>query len=219
MKIDRCVAQHPAQGHVARPLPLNAGPAADRNLLLTKTGLHERPAAPRGSVKSTASKGRTDLTDQPSLLLSSWQHRDAPPLPAVHVEARDGGSRLWLHAPSVAERFGQGNSLDLWLRERAEAICMGEEWQSLLTPALTKACRFKEGESSDALTVRLDIDADGNLTDWEFMLSTIRPMAGSASPSSAPWQGTSPSRAASAALKSIKINWANCRPCSSALTV
>ena len=95
VKIDRYpIAQHPAQGHVARPLPLNAGPAADRDLLLTKAGLHERPAAPRGSVKSTVSKGRTDLTDQPSLLLSSWQHRDAPPLPAVHVEARDGGSRL-----------------------------------------------------------------------------------------------------------------------------
>jgi len=206
VKIDRYpVAQHPAQGHVARPLPLNAGPAADRDLLLTKTGLHERPAAPRGSVKSTASKGRTDLTDQPSLLLSSWQHRDAPPLPAVHVEARDGGSRLWLHAPSVAERFGQGNSLDLWLRERAEAICMGEEWQSLLTPALTKACRFKEGESSDALTVRLDIDADGNLTDWEFMLSTIRPVAGvSVTQLRALAERKPKSRSIPAALKSIK---------------
>ena len=178
VKIDRYpVAQLPAQGHVARPLPLNAGPAADRDLLLTKAGLHERPAAPRGSVKSPASKGRTDLSEQPSLLLSGWQLSDAPPLPAVHVEARDGGSRLWLHAPSVAERFGQGNSLDLWIRERAEAICLGEEWQPLLTPAITKACRFKAGEASDAITVRLEIDADGNLADWEFMLSTIRPVA------------------------------------------
>ena len=178
VKIDRYpIAQHPAQGHVARPLPLNAGPAADRDLLLTKAGLHERPAAPRASVKSPPSKGRTDLTDQPSLLLCSWQHRDAPPLPAVYVEAREGGCRLWLHAPSVAERFGQGNSLDLWIRDRADAICLGEDWQPLLTPALTKACRLKAGESSDALTVRLDIDANGHLTDWEFMLSTIRPVA------------------------------------------
>ena len=84
VKIDRYpVAQLPAQGHVARPLPLNAGPAADRDLLLTKAGLHERPAAPRGSVKSPASKGRTDLSEQPSLLLSGWQLSDAPPLPAV----------------------------------------------------------------------------------------------------------------------------------------
>ena len=27
------------------------------------------------------------------------------------------------------------------------------------------------------MTVRLDIDAEGELTDWEFMLSTIRPVA------------------------------------------
>ena len=206
VKIDRYpVAQLPAQGHVARPLPLNAGPAADRNLLLTKAGLHERPAAPRGSVKSPASKGRTDLSEQPSLLLSGWQLSDAPPLPAVHVEARDGGSRLWLHAPSVAERFGQGNSLDLWIRERAEAICLGEEWQPLLTPAITKACRFKAGEASDAITVRLDIDADGNLADWEFMLSTIRPVADiSAIQLRALAERKPKSRSIPAALKSIK---------------
>ena len=206
VKIDRYpVAQLPAQGHVARPLPLNAGPAADRNLLLTKAGLHERPAAPRGSVKSPASKGRTDLSEQPSLLLSGWQLSDAPPLPAVHVEARDGGSRLWLHAPSVAERFGQGNSLDLWIRERAEAICLGEEWQPLLTPAITKACCFKAGEASDAITVRLDIDADGNLADWEFMLSTIRPVADiNAIQLRALAERKPKSRSIPAALKSIK---------------
>ena len=206
VKIDRYpVAQLPAQGHVARPLPLNAGPAADRNLMLTKAGLHERPAAPRGSVKSPASKGRTDLSEQPSLLLSGWQLSDAPPLPAVHVEARDGGSRLWLHAPSVAERFGQGNSLDLWIRERAEAICLGEEWQPLLTPAITKACCFKAGEASDAITVRLDIDADGNLADWEFMLSTIRPVADiSAIQLRALAERKPKSRSIPAALKSIK---------------
>ena len=37
VRIDRYpVAQHPAAGHVVRSLPLNSGPAADRDLLLTK---------------------------------------------------------------------------------------------------------------------------------------------------------------------------------------
>ena len=178
VKVDRYpVAQHPAQGHVARPLPLNAGPAADRDLLLTKAGLHEPPAPPRGSAKAPSSKGRSDLTDQPALLLCSWESVDAPPLPAVHVEARDGGSRLWVHAPSIAERFGQGSSLDLWMRDRGEALCLGDAWQPLLTTALTKACRFKVGEATDAISVRLDVSAEGELTDWEFTLSTIRPVA------------------------------------------
>ena len=93
------------------------------------------------------------------------------------MEARDGGTRLWVHAPTVSERIGQGNSLDLWLRDRSEALCLGGAWHALLTPALSKACRFKVGESIDALTVRLDVSAKGELMDWEFMLSTIRPVA------------------------------------------
>ena len=176
--IDRYpIAQHPAQGHVARPLALNGGPEADRELLLTKAGLHSPPTAPRGSSKAPQAKGRTDLTDQASLLLNGWQSKDAPPLPAIHVEARDGGTRLWVHAPTLAERLGAGTGLDRWLQDQAEALCLGSAWQPLLTPALTKACRFKVGESCDAVTVRLDIAANGELTDWEFLLSTIRPVA------------------------------------------
>ena len=206
IKVDQYpIAQHPAKGHVARPLPLNAGPAADRDLLLTKAGLHERPAAPRGSAKAPASKGRTDLSDQPALLLCSWQSAEAPPLPAVHVEARDGGSRLWVHAPSIAERFGQGSSLDLWMRDRSEALCLGDAWQPLLTSALSKACRFKVGESTDAISVRLDVSADGELTDWEFMLSTIRPMASvDAQQLEALAERKPKARSVPAALKAIK---------------
>ena len=88
--IDRYpVAQHPAVGHVVRSLPLNGGPAADRDLLLTKAGLQSRPAPTRSSGKSPVSKGRTDLTDQPALLLQAWMQDDAPGLPAVYVEAKD----------------------------------------------------------------------------------------------------------------------------------
>ena len=73
VRIDRYpVAQHPAAGHVVRSLPLNGGAAADRDLLLTKAGLQDRPAAPRSSGKTPASKGRVDLTAQPSLLLKGW---------------------------------------------------------------------------------------------------------------------------------------------------
>ena len=178
VSIDRYpVAQHPAEGHVVRPLPLNGGPTADRDLLLTKAGLQHRVAPPRGSGKAPATKGRTDLTEQPSLLLTSWEAPEAPALPAVHVEAREGGARIWIHAPSVAERIGLGNSLDLWLRERGEALCLGELWQPLLTPNLNKMVCFKEGEIKEAVTVRLDVDAEGEISDWQFMLSTIRPRA------------------------------------------
>ena len=178
VRIDRYpVAQHSAAGHVVRSLPLNGGPAADRDLLLSKAGLQDRPAAPRSSGKTPATKGRVDLTAQPSLLLKGWRQEDAPGLPAVHVEAKDGGCRLWVHVPSVGERIGTGSSLDACLRDRGEALCLGEIWQPLLTPALNKATTFSSGSEADAISVRLDIAAGGEVSDWEFMLSSVRPVA------------------------------------------
>lgn len=171
------VAQNPARGEVVRPLPLNGGAQADRDLLLTKAGLQERSAPPRGTGKAPAAKGRTDLCDQPALLLNSWDAENAPAIPAVHVEARQGGSRLWIHAPAVAERVGIGNNLDVWLRERGETLCLGEVWQPLLSPTLNKTVQFRVGETSAAVSACLDVDADGELLDWTFVLSNIRPVA------------------------------------------
>ena len=171
------IAQHPALGQVVRPLPLNGGPAADRDLLLTKAGLHQRPSPPRGSGKVPAAKGRIDLTDQPALLLRSWTDPSSPGLPAVHVEARDGGCRLWVHAPAVAERILGSNALDVWLRERMEALCLGENWQSLLQPSLNTTTCFQPGEVGEAVTVCMDVSHIGELTHWEFSLSTVKPVA------------------------------------------
>jgi ribonuclease R len=171
------IAQHPAHGQVVRALPLNGGPAADRDLLLTKAGFHHRPTPPRGSGKAPGAKGRIDCTDQPALLLRSWTDVSSPGLPAVHVEARDGGCRLWVHAPAVAERTGSSNTVDLWLRERMEALCLGETWQTLLQPPLNQSTRFVPGEVAEAVSVRMDVSQDGTLTDWEFMLTTVKPVA------------------------------------------
>ncbi|BEV36276.1 RNB domain-containing ribonuclease [Synechococcus sp. M16CYN] len=171
------IAQNAAKGFVVRPLPLNGGPTADRDLLLTKVGLHNRPAPPRGLGKAPITKGRIDLTDQPALLLESWMDSNAPGLPAVHVEARDGGCRLWVHSPAVAERIGGINSLDLWLKERMEALCLGETWQPLLQPSLNKVTRFTTTKVSEAVSVRMDVSSEGELTDWEFMLTSVKPVA------------------------------------------
>ncbi|MDP7999468.1 MAG: RNB domain-containing ribonuclease [Synechococcus sp. SP1 MAG] len=171
------IAQHPALGQVVRPLPLNGGPAADRDLLLTKAGLHQRPAPPRGSGKVPGARNRIDCTDQPALLLRSWTDSSAPGLPAVHVEARDGGCRLWVHAPAVAERITGSNALDLWLRERMEALCLGDNWQPLLQPSLNAATTFVPGDVAEAVTARIDVSQEGELTDWEFCLSTVKPVA------------------------------------------
>ena len=199
------VAQFAARGHVARPLPLDAGPAGDRELLLTKAHLHQRPAAPRATAKAPSTKKRHDLTAQPALLLSSWIAEHAPCLPAVHVEPYDGGSRLWIHAPSVAERLNGGSSIDQWLQDQGEALCLGETWQPLLSSNLTQASKFSPGTTQDAISLRVDVAADGQLGEWEFQLSTVRPVATVTSDAMAALTARKPkARTVPAALKPLK---------------
>ena len=176
--IDRFpVAQFAPQGHVERRLPVQGGAEADRELLLAKHQLHRRPSAPRASLKALAAKERTDLTGQPCLLLEAWTGKEAPALPAVALEEREGGWTLWLHAPAVAERFGAGTALDLWLRQQADAICLGQQWLPLLSPALAKAVAFKPGEAQAAVSVALELAADGQLEHYRFCRSQIKPAA------------------------------------------
>ena len=199
------VAQFPARGHVARSLPLDGGAGADRELMLTKANLHQRPAAPRASFKSPSAKKREDLSEQPALMISGWTSDAAPALPAVHVIPYEGGTRLWIHSPAVAERLSPGNSYDQWLLNQSESLCLGAQWIPLLSPSLAKASGFSVGDVQDAVSLRLDIDSDGEWRDWDFCLSRIRPVAEVNAEALHALQSRKPkSRAVPAALKSIK---------------
>jgi ribonuclease R len=176
VRIDRFpVAQFEPLGHVVRSLPVHGGPAADRDLLLTKHHLHDRPAAPRTTLKTPLAKGREDLTHLPTLLLEAWQSPESPGFPALSLEEREGGWRLWVHAPAVAERISLAGGLDTWLRRQAEAVCVGDRWLPLLTPSLAKASGFGTGESQAAVSVALELDPEGELEHFRFCLSQITP--------------------------------------------
>jgi ribonuclease R len=199
------VAQHRAQGHVARSLPIDGGDAADLDLLLTKHHLQARPAAPRATPRASRDEGREDLTALPTLLLQAWQGKDAPTTAAVSLESLEEGCRLWVHAPSVAERVAPGSSTDQWLRDQADAICLGDQWLPLLSPALSKACSFKGGESEDGLSVALELDSQGQLQHFRFVRSRIKVDA-SANPAAldALVERKPKSRTLPAALKPLK---------------
>ena len=176
VRVDRYpVGQLPSQGHVARSLAVNAGPEADLDLLITKHGLRELPAAPRATLKSTESKDREDLTALPTFLLQLWSSAEAPILPAVSLESSETGHKLWVHAPAVAERLGFAGALDLHLRDQAEALCLGSSWIPMLPANLTKAAAFKAGSSEAALSVVLELSPEGDLQHYRFCRSTIKP--------------------------------------------
>ena len=199
------VAQFPARGHVARSLPLDGGSEVDRELMLTKANLHQRPASPRASLKAPSAKKRVNLIDQPSLLLRGWTAADSPCLPAIHVTPHNGGTRLWIHAPALAERLTPGNSLDQWLMNQSESVCLGDRWLPLLSSPLTKASSFNVGEEQDAVSLRLDLSSDGEWQDWEFCLSRIKPVAEVSAEALQALDARKPkSRAIPAALKPLK---------------
>jgi ribonuclease R len=178
VQIDRFpVAQFAPEGHVARQLPVSGGDDADLELLLVKHQLQESAAAPRVTVKAPAEKGRQDLMGLPTLLLQPWLASDAPPLPALSLETREGGWRLWVHAPSVAERIGLGTSVEAWMRDQGEALPLGKRWRSLLPPSLSKASAFVPGTEQSALSVALDLGLEGELEHFRFQLSKVRPLA------------------------------------------
>jgi ribonuclease R len=179
VRIDRFpVAQHGARGHVARSLPVNGGEAADADLLLAKHRLHERPSPPKAGLRAAVGKERDDLTALPTLLLTAWGGTDAPAVPALSLEEREGGGwRLWLHAPSVAERVAPEGALDLWLREQGDSLCLGQRWLPLLPAALAKDTSLRTGASVPALSLAMELAADGSVEHFRFCLTTIRPDA------------------------------------------
>ena len=199
------VGQFGPQGHVARSLAVNGGEAADLDLLLTKHRLHARAQAPRATLKALAAKDRTDLTEQQTLLLEPWTGKEAPGLPALGLEQREGGWTLWLHSPAISERYTPGGALDIWLREQADALCVGREWLPLLSSALAKASAFKVGEAQAALSVALELNSAGQLEHYRFSRSMIKPVACAAADALNALAERKPkSRTLPAALKGLK---------------
>ncbi len=171
------IAQYQAEGEIVRPLTLDNGIQGDRDIVLTKAGFNNNETAPRAILKSPSDKNRIDLTDQQVLIFKAWNTQGAPSLASIYAEEKDSFTRVWLHVPAVSERIGIGNTLDKWIREKGEAICLGDLWMPLLSNNLQSASSFKLDEANQAVSVALDFDQNAHLLSWEFCLSTIKPTA------------------------------------------
>ncbi len=178
VQIDRYpLAQLHAEGHVVRHLPIENNLSSDREIILTKTNLQKIHPTPRIGLKTPNVKNRVDLTNQKCLIFQGWKSLNAPQMPAIYSEPFNGGTKLWVHVPAIAERCPLNNKLDLWLRQRSVALCLGDTWRPLLNESLTKAALFAPKVISEAISICLDIDKDGSIYNWEFSLSKIKPFA------------------------------------------
>jgi ribonuclease R len=200
------VGQHPSQGHVRRSLSIKGGEKADLELLLARHQLSLKGFGGRLSPKLPQESGREDLTALPTLLFEGFHAAaDSPCLPAASLETSESGLRLWVHAPSIAERLGLDTPLERWLRSQGEAICLGKTWVSLLPTSLQKAAAFAAGKSQEALSVALDLDAEGALVHYHFCRSLVQVDACVTSEALEALQARKPkARTTPAALKLLK---------------
>ncbi len=169
------IAQFKAKGSIVRALSVNSGVEGDIELLLSKNNISRDLHIPKVSPKKIQSKGREDLTTQPSLLFESWESSNSPSLPALYAQPYEGGNRIWVHVPTVSERINLGGKLDNYLKDKGEIICLGNNWLEFLNESLKNASQFKPNEECDSISLKIDIDSEGNLTDWKFSLSRIKP--------------------------------------------
>ncbi len=170
------IAQFKAKGTIVRELSINSGVEGDIELLLSKNNISKSLVAPKVAPKKISSKGRADLTTQPSLLFESWESTNSPSLPGLYAQPYEGGNRIWVHAPTISERINLGGKLDRYLKDKGEVICLGNNWLEFLNESLRSASQFKINEECEAISLMIDINADGKITDWKFTLSIIKPV-------------------------------------------
>ena len=170
------IAQLTAKGAIIRELSLDSGLEGDIEILLSKNNISKDNIAPKISPKKIVVKGRLDLTSQPSLLFQSWECSNSPSLPALFAEPYDGGYRIWVHAPSVSERINIGSKLDNYLKNKGEVICLGNNWLNFLNDSLRSSAQFKLKEQRESISLMVDINSEGIVTDWKFSLSIIKPI-------------------------------------------
>ena len=170
------IAQYNAIGSIVRELPLNAGEEGDIEILLSKNNIFKDKEAPKVSPKKIPLKGREDLTNQSSLLFKSWESSNSPSLPALYSQPHDGGFKIWLHSPAVSERINMGSKLDDYLKNKGEVICLGNSWLDYLSKTLTSSSQFKINEDCEAISLMIEINGQGEITDWKFSLSIIKPV-------------------------------------------
>ncbi len=170
------IAQFNAKGSISREFSINAGLDGDIELLLSKNNISKNIYSPKISPKKVQLKGREDLTTQPSLLFESWEASNAPSLPAIYAEPYEGGNRIWIHSPTVSERINLGGKLDKYLRDKGEVICLGNNWLEFLNESLSSSSQFIVNKKSEAVSLIIDINSKGNVIDWNFKVSIIKPV-------------------------------------------
>ncbi len=169
------ICQLPTEGEILRKLPLDKGIQGDIDIHLTKNNLQYEEIAPKANIKNLAISKRTNLTDQKTILFQGWGNDNSPSLPAFFIEQHNFGTRVWIHSPAISELFTIPGKTESWIRNRCHALCLVDSWRPLLNQEIINKSDFSVDNESEAVSLYFDLDSDGKILDWEFLLTRIKP--------------------------------------------
>ena len=119
------------------------------------------------------SEERLDLTHLPTFAIDDEGNQD--PDDAVGVEDLGGGlTRLWVHVADVAALVAPDSPLDLEARARGATLYLPDQTIGMLPDELVQKAGLGLHETSPALSLCLDLDADGNAEAIDVVLTRVR---------------------------------------------
>jgi ribonuclease R len=171
----------PAAGRVIEVLGKPGEFGLDVEILIRKHHLpHRFPEDVIGQAKSAARpvgaaerEGRRDFRHLPIVTIDGETARDFDD--AIYVERRPEGWRLQVHIADVAHYVGQDSPLDHEARVRGTSVYFPDRAVPMLPEQLsTGICSLNPLEDRLVMSVLLELDRQGEITDAEFTPSVIR---------------------------------------------
>lgn len=124
-------------------------------------------------VPKFSGEPRTDLTHLTAYAIDDEGNRD--PDDAVGTEALEGGlTRLWVHVADVAALVPPDSPLDEEARARGATLYLPDRTIGMLPDDLVERAGLGLHETSPALSIALDLDADGNAEAVDVQLTRVR---------------------------------------------
>ncbi len=152
----------------------------DENLSLHEHGVPLRfpdaalEEAARLVETGPVAEDRLDLTGLPTLSIDDADTTEVDD--ALSLEARDDGSlRVWIHIADPSAFIPKGSLVDREALKRATTYYMPDRTLPMLPPVLSMdRCSLAPGVERPALTVQVDLDAEGEVKAAAFVASRVR---------------------------------------------
>src|SRR6201996_5039006 len=119
--------------------------------------------------------GRRDFRDLPIVTIDGETARDFDDAVLVDYDAGNGNWHLQVHIADVANYVHPGTALDLEARLRGNSVYFPDRAIPMLPQELsTNICSLRPGEDRLVLSCLMNIDASGNVIDYEVTEGVIR---------------------------------------------